>query len=161
MKVPSKKPPTTPTVQLLSWAALLSSPAAAAVAAGGRREFGVCALPGADCPLLAAGTAASKSAVTSVSEISRRIVALPSISVGHASGTAEPGQPLLGLRRSQLAGALVPLARLRHVGDEALHLEFAQLVGIVSGTKSHGGKRQASVGRLAEEQPGAGHGTLR
>ena len=39
-----------------------------------------------------------------------------------ASTPAQPGQPLLGFRGAELARALVPLARFRTVGDDALHL---------------------------------------
>ena len=58
---------------------------------------------------------------------------------------AQPRQPLLGLRRAELAGALVPFARLGEVGLHALHAGAGELAGVVGGGQQHGPARQAHL----------------
>src|SRR5215471_2584039 len=135
MKVPSKKPPANPTVQLLTWAERTCSPAVLAVVAERVPACAISKEPKPFCP--AHGDTPSKS-VRRQSAVDHCLRILW-ISCGGRWGSqcgrphdvvvapscfaliaAETGQAFVGFRRTEFTRALVPLASFDCVWGHAL-----------------------------------------
>src|SRR5262245_59138224 len=122
MKVPSKKPPATPTVQLLTCSFLPCSPMLAAVV---RRCGAACATsnaPGWPCATHGYGPAAraARSAIRGSGD--RRMESSPHLAA-KGSIARQARETLFGIGSPQHAGTLIPLACLGNVGTDTQYLQ--------------------------------------